>query len=303
MSQVEHKNQFGLVRKDSLGILKRSRGGPLKRILLTLFLFAVVLVSYQNCSNGFKAVTGGSGNLSSSEQFIAIESAAKTILANQCSSCHGAVGLGGLSNIMDTNLLITGGFVVPGNPTGSSLFQAIQSGRMPASAPLTAQNQKIISDWIILLGGGSLDSQDPVQVYMEFNMTPSIEPLLFQIRLGKVASSLNVAENSAALSSLRTNRFVLGDYDFANSVSPRTTWESSDMGRWLDNIQPACSGARPTNPWPAAASTLFTRAYGRAMSAADTAVMNDIDRLSVPAEEKYEILCMVLLSSMEFIAK
>jgi hypothetical protein len=32
-------------------------------------------------------------------------------------------------------------------------------------------------------------------------------------------------------------------------------------------------------------------------------IMNDLDRLSIPGEEKYEILCMVLLSSMEFVAK
>jgi mono/diheme cytochrome c family protein len=275
----------------------------LKRLFSTAILFFFVLVSYQNCSNGFKAVTGGAGALNSSEQFAAVESAAKTLLANQCISCHGAVGLGGLSNILDTNSLISGGFVIPGNPAGSSLYQVMQAGRMPPAGPLAAQSQRIIADWITLLGGGSLDSQDPVQVYMEFNMTPSLEPLLFQVRLGKVANSLNVAEIHTALGPLRNNRFLLGDYDFANAVSPRTTWESSDMGRWLENIQPACSGTRPSNPWPAAATNLFTRAYGRAMSPADTMIMNDLDRLSIPGEEKYEILCMVLLSSMEFVAK
>ena len=261
------------------------------------------MVSYQNCSNGFQSAKGGLGSLNSSEQLAAVELAAKTVLANQCTSCHGAVGLGGLSNIMDTNLLISGGFLIPGNPTDSKLYQVLQAERMPPSGPMAAQNQKIISDWITLLGGGSLDGQDPVQVYLEFNMTPSIEPLLFQVRLGKVANTLNVAESNSALGSLRNNRLLLGDYDFANSVSPRTTWESSDMGRWLENIQPACSGTRPTNPWPSAANTLFTRAYGRAMSADDTVIMNDIDRMNIPGDEKYEILCMVLLSSMEFVAR
>lgn len=273
----------------------------MKRYILFLLPFLTILL-YQNCSNEFKA-KNGNDSLNSNEEFLAIDSAAKTLLANNCVSCHGSAGLGGLSNIMDTNALITGGFVIPGNPKGSKLLQAIESGRMPPSQPMIVQSQQIISDWITLLGGGSLSDRDPAQVYMDFNMTPSFEPLLFQVRLGKVAHSLNIAENDTALSSLRTNRFVLGDYDFANAVSPRTTWESSDMGRWLENIQPACTGTRPTNPWPTAANTLFARAYGRAMSSADTMIVNDIDRMAIPGEEKYEILCLVLLTSMEFIAR
>lgn len=229
--------------------------------------------------------------------------AAKTLLTNQCISCHGQVGLGGLSRITDTNQLIMGGFVIPGNPAGSSLFRVLQSGRMPPSGPLSAQNQKLISDWITLLGGGSLDDADPVQVYMEFNMTPAKEPLLFQIRLGKTASALNVMESHSSLATLRNNRLALGDYDYANGVAAKTTWESSDMKRWLESVQPACSGTRPTNPWPNAANALFVRAYGRGLSADDTVILNDIDRLNLPGEEKYEILCLVLLSSMEFVTK
>ncbi len=211
-------------------------------------------------------------------------------------------GLGGLTNIIDTNHLISTGFIIPGD-TSSRLLSSIESGRMPPSGAMSAIDQKIISDWIIILGGGNADGSSPVSVDLEMDITPSLDPLFFQVRLGKVASSLNVPESHTSLNTLQTNRFMLGDYNFAQAIAPNSNWESSDMVRWLENLQPACVGTRPTTPWPEGGTNLMTRTYGRTISSADSMILNEIDNLNITSNEKYEILCLVLLSSLEFVTK
>jgi mono/diheme cytochrome c family protein len=84
------------------------------------------------------------------------EAGALKLLADRCASCHGANGVGGLSNITDKAALVQSGAIVPGKPEASSVFLRSQNAANPmppAPAPLlNAAELKLLSDWIVALG-------------------------------------------------------------------------------------------------------------------------------------------------------
>jgi mono/diheme cytochrome c family protein len=60
---------------------------------------------------------------------------AQAVLKAYCARCHGENGSakGGFGYILDRDKLIARGKVVPGSPTGSELYERVQSGEMPPS--------------------------------------------------------------------------------------------------------------------------------------------------------------------------
>ena len=79
----------------------------------------------------------------------------RPLLVKRCSKCHsGPKPKAGL-NLVDTRLLLTGGrsgpAIVPGNPTGSLLVQAIRrdgKNRMPPGGPLDSGDVLELVTWI-----------------------------------------------------------------------------------------------------------------------------------------------------------
>lgn len=77
-----------------------------------------------------------------------------TILVPKCTACHGS-GVQSAGYRFDT-YSGTMNAVVPGNPSGSTLYQAVSSGVMPLGGPpLTSQELQTISSWI---SQGALDN-------------------------------------------------------------------------------------------------------------------------------------------------
>ena len=77
-----------------------------------------------------------------------LEEQAVTILQNHCYTCHGSTTSGGLSNINNPASLISGGWITPGTPSTSRVYDAISKGRMPPNGMLASSDISIISDWI-----------------------------------------------------------------------------------------------------------------------------------------------------------
>lgn len=90
------------------------------------------------------------GNLPSMSSSIGIASntQAKAILETRCLSCHGAGGLGGISNINDLPSLVSRGLIVPGDPNQSPLIQSVESGRMPVGGSLSLQELATLRNWV-----------------------------------------------------------------------------------------------------------------------------------------------------------
>lgn len=77
-----------------------------------------------------------------------LQEKALAILDQNCASCHLSSAQGGLSQINNPESLVSQGWIKPGSSATSTLFTAIQAGRMPPTGPLATQDQTIIGEWI-----------------------------------------------------------------------------------------------------------------------------------------------------------
>lgn len=90
-----------------------------------------------------------------------IEALAINLLQNKCYVCHGPLNSIGVSQINDPKYLISIGQIIPGNPSGSPLFNTVSSGTMPVGSPLSSSEIKILNDWI--LAGAKTPNGDAVE--------------------------------------------------------------------------------------------------------------------------------------------
>lgn len=106
-------------------------------------IFLFILASFTGCKiNKPKAALNG------------YNSDVSTIIANKCYSCHtGGNAEGNLGAIDNANTLIAQGYITPGNPAESVLYQKITTpefgARMPYGGPyLNASEITAIANWI-----------------------------------------------------------------------------------------------------------------------------------------------------------
>jgi mono/diheme cytochrome c family protein len=80
----------------------------------------------------------------------AIAQRAFTILRTYCASCHGpgSAGDGGIDYVLDFERLIATNQAIPGNASGSPIYQDIATGTMPPAARLSASDTQALYDWI-----------------------------------------------------------------------------------------------------------------------------------------------------------
>ncbi len=274
--------------------------------LTSLFLVSFIFLNYQNCSPGFKPISYES-SFTSSGDVLDIQNQALGILTNQCSACHGTIGQGGVQDILDINHLTDSGLIIPGQPGLSPLIRVIENGTMPPTGAMSASDLQILNQWVLALGGaptGPITPPEPVE--LSFSFSPSIHPLLFKIRIEKLAYVLNTVSSNALFDGLRSSRDLLGDYDFARSIQPSISWEPTDMNRWLQAMQSICSSTtfRNTYTWPSGTNLFLMRALGREANSADQANIQEITNLANSTnQERFEVFCLTTLSSLEFISK
>ena len=206
-------------------------GNALKNRLIKLacFLLAfVVVLPFQNCSQGFQVLSpefltlssqvGGSGGLfDGSEQLIIEQQKSLAILSVNCKACHEDQSLGGVTKILDVEHLKSSGLIKPGNPEGSPLMIAIVQNRMPPAGAMASADKTTLQNWIRLLGRQAV--LVPIPVDMVFDMGISIDPLPFRTRFQKLGFLIG-STSSPTLSKLNENRIFLGDYDFSKAIVP-----------------------------------------------------------------------------------
>jgi mono/diheme cytochrome c family protein len=78
---------------------------------------------------------------------------AMNIININCAGCHenqGAKAGGGISSIMDINVLVASGLVVAGDPSQGSMLAAISAGTMPkgGGARVTAADLQTLKNWV-----------------------------------------------------------------------------------------------------------------------------------------------------------
>ncbi|MEQ1876067.1 MAG: hypothetical protein ABL958_05435 [Bdellovibrionia bacterium] len=132
----------------------------------------------------------------------------------------------------------------------------------------------------------------------------STQLMPYAVRLSKIrALAGNVPPELFA--ELERRRFEVGDFDYSKGVGQELSWSETRMTVWAMSLQPLCASAelKTKYPWPAGAEKFLAAAYGRTIRDEDRAVIDEV--LKTPnsgRNQKFEILCTTVLSSMEFLA-
>lgn len=242
---------------------------------------------------------GSSSSFSYNEDPSPEQLKALGILSTNCKSCHMDQSLGGISQVLNVDHLVATSLIVPGNPEGSPLFTAINENRMPPSGALTDIEKGDLRAWILRLANVQNVPGPAGDLTFTFQMSTDVS--LFKTRLAKIEAI--VGRGSASLNTLNTQRIFLGDYDYSRAILPKFSWEANDMKAWMEAVDPICVELRSRYAWPSQSNQLLMATIGRSPTSLDQAIVQDINALSLPAQEKFDIYCVTLLTSKEFTSK
>lgn len=278
-----------------------------KKALLGVLALAAIL-PFQNCTR-FEPFRHGKEDFSSQQATVSYDllntpeqTKALEILRSNCKTCHVDSALGGVTNILSVDHLVNAKLIVVGKPDDSKLFVAVNNNRMPQGGSLSAADKDALRVWILQLGNQAANT---TPIDLKFDVKVPVEPISFRARLGKL-SVLAQSPDDASLAKLKSDRLFLGDYDFANAILPKVSWEATDMKAWIEAVDPVCSSGamRARYPWPSGASAFLQATIGRGPDALDNAIIQEISAsAAIPAGEKFDVFCMSVISSKEYTAK
>lgn len=131
--------------------------------------------------------------------------------------------------------------------------------------------------------------------------------LPFHIRMAKLSRVVNLPVEDPIFDEVMAHRYDLGDHNYGQSVGPDLSWNASKISVWVDAIRPVCASeamalAYPT--LPEELNALLLAAYGREATTDDLAdydaVLADV---TLSDAERYEAVCLAVLTSSEFVAQ
>jgi hypothetical protein len=134
-----------------------------------------------------------------------------------------------------------------------------------------------------------------------------VKLLAFSIRLDRIAAATGLPLTDPAYATLRENRLLLGDHDYANAKPPQESWSAARLVTWVESVRPICQTPAVLakfSPLPAKLPSLIEAAYGRAALAEETAALGEASSgLTLPPAKLVETTCLSVLSSLEFVAQ
>jgi hypothetical protein len=159
--------------------------------------------------------------------------------------------------------------------------------------------------------GGNVSASSPEDAAAlpqgAFTYEAEIALLPFDVRLAKVARVAGVETSAPILEAMRARRLDLGDHDYAAGVKPDATWSAARIGTWVKSLRPVCSSPAMRSRYPALPERLddlLLAAYGRAATPEDHAAIEEtVAATALDSESQYQIVCLTILSSLEFVAR
>ena len=180
-------------------------------------------------------------------------------------------------------------------------------GGIPGSTPVNGNNGPGTGSGST--PGAGVFVTDPSGVTVNGFALPLEQPQLlpFAVRFARVAAVVGLPTTDAVFEQLRQNRTQLGDHDYANGVKADNSWTALRMSVWVKSLQPVCASPAMTKKFaalPANLDAFVEAAYGRSLVAQDTAdVQASLQGITLTATQRYQTMCLALLSSMEFLTQ
>lgn len=143
-----------------------------------------------------------------------------------------------------------------------------------------------------------------------FGYAPDLALLPFDVRLAKVAKVAGVGIDDPILATLIARRFDLGDHDYAKGIKPDLTWSAARIGAWVKALKPVCASPAMKARYATLATganeldTFFLAAYGRNATPEDRAAIDEtVAKTALDSESQYQVSCLAILTSLEFVAR
>lgn len=133
-----------------------------------------------------------------------------------------------------------------------------------------------------------------------------IELQPFAVRMSKLAHVIERPVSDPLFDALVQQRFALGDHDYARALRPDRRWSARKIGIWVKGLLPICRSDRFAELYPAVANApdaLVLRAYGRPADAMDQMLLSEVRASAGDGVEEDTVVCLALLSSLEFVAQ
>lgn len=130
--------------------------------------------------------------------------------------------------------------------------------------------------------------------------------LPYHVRMRKLATLTGLPLDDAAFEDLRRNRYALGDHNFGQGIGADLTWSAAKMSTWVKSLKLVCASDAIKSRYPALPEDInefALAAYGREVDQTDLELVDAaIGSTSDPAQ-RYEAICLAMLSSMEFVGR
>lgn len=130
-----------------------------RRITMVIFIDAILLFFFGNCSKSFKLHDGQVSSSSTTFSRTTFAELYKNVFAPKCLSCHGAdpKNLSANVDLSSYDKLIASNILQPYDPENSLLYTSIKAGYMPPGGhPLVATDQNLVKEWI---SAGALENE------------------------------------------------------------------------------------------------------------------------------------------------
>ncbi|HUP56139.1 MAG TPA: hypothetical protein VM598_01715 [Bdellovibrionota bacterium] len=130
----------------------------------------------------------------------------------------------------------------------------------------------------------------------------AIQLLPFKHRLSKLRAVVGT-DDPAIYDKVIESRFELGEFDHANGINQELSWLETRMSTWLKALEPVCASGTFLSryAWPDGARRLLVAAYGRQPTEEERLVIDTVQNATGSDTQRMQILCLSVLSSLEFL--
>jgi hypothetical protein len=134
-----------------------------------------------------------------------------------------------------------------------------------------------------------------------------IKLLPFSVRLNRIAAVTGLPVTDPAYATLRENRLLLGDHDYANAKPPLESWSAGRLVTWIESVRPVCQSSTVLARWspmPDKLPALIEAAHGRPPLPQEASALTEEQRgLMLAPAKLVETACLSILASLEFVAQ
>jgi hypothetical protein len=158
--------------------------------------------------------------------------------------------------------------------------------------------------------GGAEGTNDPspAEEFEPAFATQDSQPQLlpFWVRMQRVSAVVGRPLDDPMFDDLKANRLGLGDYDYASGVKPDRMWSPGRMTLWAKSLRPVCASDAMRSLYPNLATdpgqvvALASSAWGRTVTQEELS-FEAPSLASLGQAERYEVVCLSILTSAEFV--